>query len=858
MLSLWVVVFSYFLGGLTFIPLCLLCVFYLTTRPKHKSEGEIGSEKNCYEELVAVDALDPEFKVGDLEELKGVEAFKKGWVYVTNKYYYHSSELQGTLGPERDTLPSRDKLKRKKKFYAILKHGNLFLYKNDVHGTDVFQVVVLKNSFVTIWPRDTSVEIPDASLFTNKTCISICRNGKAYLDDNGKLQFSDSIMHGPADQYFVYVDSNVEKEDWYFALINASKISVSDSLLDPSLSATTAHIRTRDMMYLIQTVNATEGQVATKWFNTLICRLFLSLQQTEMLNDLLKEKIHKKLTKINKPGFLDDFKIEHLDVGNSAPMITNPKLLELSPEGNTKVRCNLLYRGNLTLIISTKVNINLGSRFKNREVTIELAITIREVEGPLIILIKPPPSNRFWYAFESEPNLNIDIEPIVSTRQLSYNMITNVIKSKFKEALKESLVLPFMDDIVFYPTQNEVYRGGIWQHDNNKELEDMQTPELAEDPVSTIPSNAVSNKTDYSSNPITNSDKSSVSSQSPERKTGVSPRPFFDEDGSTSSLRKSIDVHPSSDSDSASEKESISSLGENSLKNKTMHRVGTLKNMIKARASTDGSIRSIDSNSSLDSTGSKKYFQSGMKKIGKWYKDQVNTAREAVTESQLEVSHKFNSAPFILEPQKPGVPEMISNRRTHPRLKSQSDIKEDFSKLTSESNADMFVNRARATSFDAPKSPSLNGPYPFAPQSPITPASPVSTMSRRLSVNSQLEHNHSSDSLIADGPSNQVPEILSKVPEAKEFTKENKGSDPITSTDVATAAAIAVFPTGPSSILVNGEQVAFKSLGRRRPLPVIPTEQIDIKQIDIKRSDSLGSPELPEDVESSENPPTPI
>ncbi|AGO10560.1 AaceriABR107Wp [[Ashbya] aceris (nom. inval.)] len=835
-MSLWSFVISYLLGGLTFFPLFALAVFYMASNPK-------GSGRGRATEPVVMATCDPDFKVGELEEQKGVDAFKKGWVYVTNKYYYHTSELQSVASPERDTLPTRDKMKRKKKFYAVLKHGNLFLYKSDAPNTDVFQVIVLKNSFVTVWPRDNRAELSDASLFTNRTCISICKNGKAYLDDDGKLQFRAGGTTGPADQYFVYVDNNVDKEDWYFALINASKISSSGTPLDPARSANTAHLKTKDILYLIQTVNSTEGQFATKWLNTLISRLFLSLQQTEMLNDWLLEKVHKKLTKINKPGFLDDFKIEHIDVGNSAPMITNPKLLEFAPEGKTKIRFNLVYRGNLSLIISTKVNINLGSRFKSREVAIELAMTVRELEGPMILLVKPPPSNRVWYAFESEPLLNLDIEPVVSTRQLSSNMIINVLKSKFKEALRESIVLPYMDDMVFYPTQNEIYRGGIWLHERQEPSETPQQLSSSGESSDNVPANIPSGKFDNSAPSASISDKIHSPSPSPDQKSSSFSSKPSDDELNSSSLRKSVEAHHSSDSDSASERES---LGDGSLKTKTMHRVGNLKNMIKARTSTDASVRSVESTSSLDSTTSKKYFQTGMKKIGRWYKDQVNNARDAVTDAQLDILQKAEHGPFIPEPPKSLGPEMISNRRSHPRLKSQSDIKDDFIKSSAESSADMFVNRARATSFDAPKSPNLNSTYPFGSQSPMTPVSPTSA-SRRLSANSQQEQTHSSESIPVDSPPTTIKETISEVPEFKESTKENKGEPPAP-TDMATAAAVTVFSTTPSSILVNGQNVSPKAFARLRPLPVVPNEEITPNQDDhepAKDPAPFDPPELP-------------
>lgn len=103
-------------------------------------------------------------------------------------------------------------------------------------------------------------------------------------------------------------------------------------------------MKTKDMLQLIQDINSTENQLTTKWLNALLGRLFLSLQQTDTLNKFIHEKICKKLNKIKTPGFLDDLVVEKVDVGDSAPLFTSPELLELSPEGSTKIAIDVQYR----------------------------------------------------------------------------------------------------------------------------------------------------------------------------------------------------------------------------------------------------------------------------------------------------------------------------------------------------------------------------------------------------------------------------------------------------------------------------------------------------------------------------------
>ncbi|GMG10500.1 unnamed protein product [[Candida] boidinii] len=410
-------------------------------------------------------------------------------------------------------------IRRKNRYYAVLKHGNLFLYSDETKS-NVQHAIVLANHFVTIWPRS----LRDGQLFTRRSAICIMKKtdvdtsepppsasttgaaatgaaaettiptlDQSNVDELGIPQRSSStntlkkkkstislnpsikdnkIPPAPKDSFFLYGDVNHEKEDWYFALLRASsnldsyKKSSSPTnnkeKLEPSIYARPLHYYTADMIDLIQTINATEGQLTTKWLNALIGRLFLSVYQTDDFEAYIRANIENKIQKIKTPGFLDDIVIRKLDVGHSAPSLTFPKLKNLSPEGELQVESNFLYQGGLTVEVSTKLFVNLGSRFRTREFSVNLKVKVKKLQGVTILRIKPPPSNRIWWSFAKMPQIELDIEPVISARALSYNLINNIITNRFKEAIRASIVMPFMDDIVFQRTTDETFRGGIW------------------------------------------------------------------------------------------------------------------------------------------------------------------------------------------------------------------------------------------------------------------------------------------------------------------------------------------------------------------------------------------------------------
>ncbi|CCH61864.1 hypothetical protein TBLA_0F03260 [Henningerozyma blattae CBS 6284] len=606
----------YLFGGITFLPLALIAAYFIHKQLKTiqlQEENQLQETKNAEDERLLFEKVSPDFKVGNIEEAKGVEVTQKGWLSVTKVYYYHSSDFMDMINKNDPNLvvdisnhtindeivPERSQLKKKNKFFAILRHGNLFLYRDDNEkNSHLVHAITLQNSFVTLWPRNPNNESSDGSLFTKRTCISIIRNTDELIDKStNKLNF-DSLTNNSSvtsdstpsssNQFFLYFDNNTEKEDWYFKLINASKNNKTkqkniNPLLDSNLTANTAHLNTRDMLYLIQTLNSTEGQLSTKWLNALIGRIFLSLQQTNTLNDLLRDKLYKKLTKINTPGFLDDFVIEKVDVGNAAPMITNPKLFELSPDGLTKIGFDLIYKGNLTLRIATKAQINLGSRFKQRTISIKLEVKLKEMSGPILIMIKPPPSNRIWYTFQSEPTIDIDVEPIVSSNKLNYNVVTNTIKSKFAVAIKESLVYPFFDDNVFYTTQDDIFRGGIWEnYDSVRKVSEQLNKEKLHGEATQILNSATTSTatTATTTNDLNLMDLQNENENSNVNSSSINSTPKKSD--ANASLDGSITgLEPNDDSNSFSDKvDTVSTSSTSPLKKRTLEKVGSLRKVL--------------------------------------------------------------------------------------------------------------------------------------------------------------------------------------------------------------------------------------------------------------------------------------
>ncbi|KAG5368779.1 putative PH domain-containing protein [Yarrowia sp. E02] len=466
------IVCVYLLGGFTFLPGLIFILWRYAgdldgdTKPREFSEFEAEDE-------------------GDTEPLIPTNVTEKpvfsGWVTVTKEYFeYPSGDIpdkkdnpsaytslyklangngngnSDTNAADKDTnnpavvaantatatAASPKPKPVKSRYYAELKLGNLFLYKSEER--DLQHAIVLNKYKVQLYP-----ELPDANLLAKR--VAVC------------------LTHIKKDlTYYIFVENCSLKEDLYFRIIEHT---CQNSPMGKPLM-----FDHHDMINIIQKLHSSDENLQTAWFNALTARMFMAAYQTDAFRGYFEEKIVKKLARVKRPAFLSEIQVTRIDVGTSIPFLTTPKLRELKPDGTLVVAAHLSYNGGYTIEISTKATFNFGQKLINikpRPVTLVLRLTLSKMEGIVVFQVKPPPSTRIWWGFESMPEMSLKVEPVVSARQITYSMVTNVIESKIREIVKESIVLPFTEDINFFPSQpGNPYRGGLWQDHVGKENEE--------------------------------------------------------------------------------------------------------------------------------------------------------------------------------------------------------------------------------------------------------------------------------------------------------------------------------------------------------------------------------------------------
>ncbi|PHH82017.1 hypothetical protein CDD82_7273 [Ophiocordyceps australis] len=374
-------------------------------------------------------------------------------------------DRKSVAGPLENTsgLSQRPK-KAGNVFYVVLRHGHLMLF-DDEEQLEVRHVISLAHHDISIFSGGDVT--PEGELFIKRNALCLSRR------QNTAGQAPDSLTSKP---FYLFSENCSAKEDFYFALLKNQQQTFGFDSSAPRPK----QFQVKNIISLVQRLHASENHLHSRWLNAMIGRVFLSVYRTRDLENFVREKITKKIYRVKRPSFLTNITIQGIDTGEAAPFFTNVKLKDLTVEGECVVEADVKYSGNFRIQVGATAKIDLGARFKARQVNLVLAVLLRRVEGHLLFKIKAPPSNRVWFSFQTMPKMEMAIEPIVSSRQITYTVILRQIENRIKEVFAETLVQPFWDDIPFFRTEHKAWRGGIFEGDDAVPLSEVQPDKVVE------------------------------------------------------------------------------------------------------------------------------------------------------------------------------------------------------------------------------------------------------------------------------------------------------------------------------------------------------------------------------------------
>ncbi|WFD33969.1 hypothetical protein MCUN1_000797 [Malassezia cuniculi] len=501
----------YLLGGVTFLPLCLLSAFVLFSIPLEKDAAEQSKrapldptsredgEKAAVEHLAdnrsskllatwlvvkqSPSELPPKSSLcfgrdgkpkqwrgssgDDDERSRGAGTRKSTTGRDRSSAMFYDTGIPGGID-SNDESASDSGL-----YYGILRPPVLYLYNSENitrPGSECIAAIDLRQKRVSLWIRDSgSVESSEearvgpkeSELFSKRNAIHIISFGDA----------PEPARIGIEAQWFIMAPRTSLQEDWYHAMVSASLMAPGRTTNARAVDPVGELFSTGDMRQMVKSLDNVPDPIPLRWLNALVGRVFFSIYRTAALEKYILRKWTEKIVRMRIPKILSDVRLTSVDIGHSPPSFSRPMLKTLTADGHASMEMCIHFQGTVRVTFSAVLNLSLGQRFKTYRVPIVLAVNLSELDGNVLLLIKPPPSNRLWWGFTTMPEMKIDIEPVVSERRVSWSFVNGIIRNRIRESIADTLVLPHMDDVAFFDTSEESRRGGIWRESGRNQPE---------------------------------------------------------------------------------------------------------------------------------------------------------------------------------------------------------------------------------------------------------------------------------------------------------------------------------------------------------------------------------------------------
>ncbi|KAI8643254.1 putative integral membrane protein conserved region-domain-containing protein [Parasitella parasitica] len=463
---------AYVVGGITFIPIILIICYILSKYIGSTAINPAQQPSDTLEQQFHKDHLVEHsqfYKVGWLHVIRDAQATSKGSSIggIVKSYLSGSGgkTATATINEEyssNNLSMTADNSSNSFYYFAVLKFNTLYLYDSELQ-LDCKGVINVSNHQIQVYPHG----LKDHELFSKSSRIQL------------KKKMSNMYQENQQQEYYLHCNRCVDKEDWFIALLRASKLELTSSQhgepptkdLQRSLENSTQFDQDA-MNHLISTIHSDPSHFELQWFNALLGRIFLGIYKTDRTKSFFYNKILKKIEKLNarRPPFLEEISLRSVDGGHAAPQITKPRFIHLSPQGEYTGDVQLFYDGHFRVELETVLKWKYSDRLPPIRIDLVLAITLKSIEGKMMIKIKEPPTNRAWMGFYKKPKMEWVVEPVVWEKRIGYSLVSKAIKTKIEEIFTETMVLPNMDDMVFFQTEGGA--GGIFGKDEtvNKAL----------------------------------------------------------------------------------------------------------------------------------------------------------------------------------------------------------------------------------------------------------------------------------------------------------------------------------------------------------------------------------------------------
>ncbi|TPX70327.1 hypothetical protein SpCBS45565_g01713 [Spizellomyces sp. 'palustris'] len=353
--------------------------------------------------------------------------------------------------------------------YGVLKYKTLYLYSSETQE-DCTDVLALSDYTVELYPPTTT----DLDIYLRTHPIRLVSK-----------QHPDRVL-------YMYYPTGSDKEDWYIMLRRATLLpTFADAGAMSAYHQDSEPVRAYvdAMKKLVNTLKpaldnhldeqqqSSNNALATAWLNALVGRAFVGIHANPHVKNWVMEKLSRRSMHYhrdnNVPSFLGDIVIQDVDVGDSIPVLSNPKLCDMSVDGDMNIQLDIEYTGGVRLEAATVATISVeawNDIVKPIQVPLVVAVRIKRFSARLLLKVKPYwETNRIWMGVLRDPDLvlELEVEPIISNKLVKLHLVNQVIERRIKEALEEFVMLPNMEDVSFWPLSGMggMFWGGAEEED---------------------------------------------------------------------------------------------------------------------------------------------------------------------------------------------------------------------------------------------------------------------------------------------------------------------------------------------------------------------------------------------------------
>jgi hypothetical protein len=296
---------------------------------------------------ISSDILPPHFAVERPKD--AINASTTGWLSPVYEIYkssthYSSFLVSRFLGNQSRYLEEEKELPRPyQDFYGVLKHKTLFLYVDETKKQFIKAIMVPHYS-ISLTPES----LTDHELFMPHNPIIL-----HVLPDCNDLPIDPLLC--------LYPPTASEKENWFVILKRACSLPpFADAEAIAAFHQESAPMRkyTEAMKKLVAMTTSSgmeDGDLsATAWLNALVGRMFVTIHANKNVKNWVMQRLSRHtVDSEDDDSFLGAIAIQDIDVGDSLPVLSNPKLVKISVDGDMLIEMDIDYTGGVRIEAAT-------------------------------------------------------------------------------------------------------------------------------------------------------------------------------------------------------------------------------------------------------------------------------------------------------------------------------------------------------------------------------------------------------------------------------------------------------------------------------------------------------------------------